>query len=212
MDQDHGYCPIDSNHRNLTTQQISPALKAHKETETSVTQSNDSKKQNIVQVVTETREQTQKRSSLETTVIDQDRKTEITYWRVLLLENLTTIIHSNSETIRRDIFARLELAEKELDTYIQQTKDQFLSITSSSATSKVDTETHTLITKSVKQSLDCVESIKATVVLQIGVVREIINRIEVEDIDVITERLHAVIHRTQERVHHTFDSGSYDCL
>ncbi|KAG0997133.1 hypothetical protein G6F28_003187 [Rhizopus arrhizus] len=195
------------NHVSVTKQQISHALKAHKETETSVTQSNDSKKQNIVQVVTETREQTQKRISLETTVIVQERKTEITNWLVLLLENLTTIIHSNSETIRRDIFARLELAEKELDTYIQQTKDQFLSITSSSATSKVDTETHTLITKSVKQSLDCVESIKATVVLQIGVVREIINRIEVEDIDVITERLHAVIHRTQERVHHTFDSG-----
>ena len=169
--------------------------------------SGEEKHENVVQVVVETREQTQKRISLETTVIVQERKTEITNWLVLLMESLTTIIHSNSDNIRRDLFARLDVAEKEVDTIVQDTKKKFLSIASSSATSKVDVETQKLVTSSMKQSLDCIDNIKVTVLRQISVVREILSRIEVEDIDVITERIHAVITRTQHRVHHTFDAG-----
>ncbi|CEG67486.1 hypothetical protein RMATCC62417_03911 [Rhizopus microsporus] len=169
--------------------------------------SGEEKHENVVQVVVETREQTQKRISLETTVIVQERKTEITNWLVLLMESLTTIIHSNSDNIRRDLFARLDVAEKEVDTIVQDTKKKFLSITSSSATSKVDVETQKLVTSSMKQSLDCIDNIKVTVLRQISVVREILSRIEVEDIDVITERIHAVITRTQQRIHHTFDAG-----
>ncbi|EIE89124.1 hypothetical protein RO3G_13835 [Rhizopus delemar RA 99-880] len=217
------------NHISVTKQQIYGAFEVHKQTESSVAVtssedvkltkedanastsidvvSKDQKHENVVQIVTETREQTQKRISLETTVIVQERKTEITNWLVLLMESLTTIIHSNSDSIRRDIFTRLELAEKEVETYVQDTKQRFLSLTSSSANSKVDAETQKLAVNSIKQSLDCIENIKATLIIQISVIREIITRIEVEDITVITERLHAVIDRAQQRVHHTLDSG-----
>lgn len=203
------------NHVCATKQQIDNALEVHYKTETTVveeakkTSDSTEKKEtiNVIEVVTETREQTQKRFSLETTVIVQESKTEVTNWLVLLLENITTIIHGNSETIRKDIFSRLEVAEKEVDVYIQETKQKFLSISKTTATSHVEAETHTLVVNSVKQTLDCIDSMRATLILQISVLREVINRIEVEDIDVITERLEAVITRTQIRVHHTLEVG-----
>lgn len=212
------------NHVSATKHQVDSALEVHYKADSSTTtvvdkkeeskQSSSSTKEttttvseNVVEVVTETREQTQKRFSLETTVIVQESKIRVTSWLVLLLENITSIIHGNSESIRKDIFARLEVAEKEVDVYIQETKQKFLSISKTSATSHVETETQTLVVKSVKQTLDCIDSIKATLVLQISVLREVINRIEVEDIDVITERLEAVITRTQNRVHHTLEVG-----
>ncbi|CEP07259.1 hypothetical protein [Parasitella parasitica] len=193
------------NHVSATKQQVDSALEVHynkKESTSSTVVS-----ENIVQVVKESRQQTQKRFSLETTVIVQESKTHITNWLVLLLENITSIIHGNSETIRKDIFARLDVAEKELDVFIKQTKDKFLMTSNTSATSHVETETQTLVVNSVKQTLDCIDSIKATLLVQISVLREVINRIEVEDIDVITERLEAVITRTQKRVHHTLEVG-----
>lgn len=203
------------NHVCATKQQIDNALEVHYKTETTVVE--DTKKTsestetkntvNVIEVVTETREQTQKRISLETSIIIQENKTQVTNWLVLLLENITTIIHGNSETIRKDIFSRLEVADKEIDVYIQETKQKFLTISKTSATSHVNAETHTLVVNSVKQTLDCIDSIRATLVLQISVLREVITRIEVEDIDVITERLEAVITRTQVRVHHTLEFG-----
>lgn len=190
------------NHVSVTKQQINTAFETHKFTTAAV-----EKQENVVQIVTETREQTQKRISLEATVIVQERKTEITNYLVLLMESITTIIHSHSESIRADIFARLELAEKEVEIYIQDTKQRFLSITSTSVAHQTDIETQKLASNSLKQSLDCIENIRATLIIQISVVRETFSRIEVEDIDVITERLHAIIDRAQHRVHHTFDAG-----
>ncbi|KAI9277828.1 hypothetical protein BY458DRAFT_585168 [Sporodiniella umbellata] len=214
------------NHVSITKHQINSAFEAHKKTEfsTAIVQSDDkvklstddtaievvsdqTKHENIVQVVTETREQTQKRITLETTLIVQERKTEITNWLVLLMENITTIIHGNSQSIRADIFARLEIAEREVETYIEETKKRFFTITSSSVSNKIDVDTQKLATTSIKQCLDCIENIRTTLIIQISVVREVFTRIEVEDIDVITERLHAIVDRAQQRVHHTFDSG-----
>ncbi|KAI8644598.1 hypothetical protein BD408DRAFT_441591 [Parasitella parasitica] len=209
------------NHVSATKQQVDSALEVHYKKATSTVVAIDQSKktqivgqkkqdtavENVVQVVKESRQQTQKRFSLETTVIVQESKTHITNWLVLLLENVTSIIHGNSETIRKDIFARLDVAEKDLDVFIKQTKDKFLLTSKTSATSHVETETQTLIVNSVKQTLDCIDSIKATLLVQIAVLREVINRIEVEDIDVITTRLEAVITRTQKRVHHTLEIG-----
>lgn len=203
------------NHVHATKQQIDSALEVHYKNETSTvveeskTTSSEKKSteivQNVVEVVTETREQTQKRFTLETTLIVQESKTRVTNWLVLLLENITSIIHGSSESIRKDIFSRLELAEKEVDVYIAETKQKFSS--ASKTTSHVETKTQTLVINSVKQTLDCIDSIRATLLLQISVLREVITRIEVEDIDVITERLEAVITRTQKRVHHTLEVG-----
>lgn len=216
------------NHVAATKQQVDSALEVHYKKDTSTTvvavdQSKTSsasnsktqveKKQqntvveNVVEVVKESRQQTQKRFSLETTVIVQESKTHITNWLVLLLENVTSIIHGSSETIRKDIFARLDVAEKDVDVFIKETKDKFLATSKTSATSHVEAETQTLIVNSVKQTLDCIDSIKATLLLQLSVLRQVIHRIEVEDIDVITQRLEAIIHRTQQRVHHTLEVG-----
>lgn len=202
------------NHVCATKQQIEHALEAHCKNDCTMeeskkyTGSTDKKEQiNVVEVVTESREQTQKRFTLETTVIVQESKTKITNWLVLLLESITSLIHGNSETIKKDIFARLELAEKEINQYIEETKQKFLLVSKTTATSQVDVHTHTLVVNSVKQTLDCIDSIRSTLVLQMSVLHEVINRIEVEDIDVITERLEAVITRTQKRVHHTLEVG-----
>lgn len=210
------------NHVCATKQQVDSALELHYKKDTSTvvtvdqsknkTQVVDQKKQetvveNVVEVIKESRQQTQKRFSLETTVIVQESKTRVTNWLVLLLENVTSIIHGNSESIRKDILTRLNVAEKEVDVIIKETKDKFLATSKTTATSHVETETQALIVNSVKQTLDCIDSIKSTLVLQISVLRETINRIEVEDIDVITERLEAIIHRTQQRVYHTLEVG-----
>ncbi|KAG2213475.1 hypothetical protein INT47_009149, partial [Mucor saturninus] len=203
------------NHVSATKQQIDSALEVHHKTSTTVTEdtkktSDSSEKKNsvnVIEVVTETREQTQKRLSLETSIVVQESKTRVTNWLVLLLESITTIIHGNSETIRKDIFSRLEVADKEIDVFIQETKQKFLTISKTTATSHVNAETHALVVNSIKQTLDCIDSMRATLILQISVLREVITRIEVEDIDVITERLEAVITRTQVRVHHTLETG-----
>jgi hypothetical protein len=208
------------NHVCAIKHQIDSALEVHYKNETSTavvvdqskkTQGGSTNKQtvveNVVEVVNETREQTQKRISLETTVIVQESKTQITNWLVLLLENITGIIHGHSETIRKDIFARLEDAEKEVNVFIKQTKDKFIAISKTTATSHAEAHTQTLVVNSVKQTLDCIDSIRTTLILQISVLREVITRIEVEDIDVITQRLEAVIARTQKRVHHTLEIG-----
>lgn len=202
------------NHVCATKHQIDSALEVHYKKETTIiednkTSSSTEKKDsvNVIEVVTETREQTQKRISLETSIIVQESKTKVTNWLVLLLESITTIIHGNSETIRKDIFSRLEVADNEIDVFIQETKQKFLTISKTTATSHVNAEIHTLVVNSVKQTLDCIDSMRATLILQISVLREVITRIEVEDIDVITERLEAVITRTQTRVHHTLETG-----
>lgn len=209
------------NHVSATKHQVDSALEVHykkdtstvvtidqsKKTQVAGTQKQETATENVVEIVKESRQQTQKRFNLETTVIVQESKTHITNWLVLLLENVTTIIHGDSGTIRKDIFARLDVAEKEVDVFIKVTKDKFLVTSKISATSHVETETQTLIVNSVKQTLDCIDSIKSTLILQISVLREIINRIEVEDIDIITERLEAVITRTRTRISHTLETG-----
>jgi hypothetical protein len=200
------------NHVYATKHQIDSALEVHYKNKTSTAVVVDQSKktqgvENVVEIVNETREQTQKRFSLETTVIVQESKTQITNWLVLLLENITGIIHGSSETIRKDIFAKLEVAEKEVDVIIKQTKDKFVATSKITATSHVEANTQTLVVNSIKQTLDCIDSIRTTLILQISVLREVITRIEVEDIDIITERLEAVITRTQKRVHHTLEVG-----
>ena len=197
------------NHVHATKQQIDSALEVHSKTEQSTvidtTKTSSEHVQNVIEVVTETCEQTQKRFTLETTLLIEESKTRITNWSVLLLENITSTIHGNSETIRKDIFARLDAAEKEAEVFITETKNKFSSI--SKTTNRVESETQVLVVNSVKQTLDCIDSIRATLLSQISVLREVINRIEVEDIDVITERLEAVTTRTQKRVHHTLEVG-----
>ncbi|KAI8376915.1 hypothetical protein BD560DRAFT_445435 [Blakeslea trispora] len=211
------------NYVSATKQQVSTALEIHFENASSITSTVDQSKvthgqaittheqtkatENTIQIVKETRQQTQKRFQLETTVIVQESKTKITNWLVLLLSDITTIIHGNSETIRKDILTKLDTAEREIDVMIKEIKNQFLSTTKTSATSQVEMDTQTLVINSVKQTLDCVDSIRTVLALQLSVVREVITRIEVEDVDIITERLEAVVHRTQTRVSHTLETG-----
>lgn len=202
------------NHVCATKQQIDSALEVHCKNDHTIeeskkyTGSNDKKEHiNVVEVITESREQTQKRFTLETTVIVQESKTKVTSWLVLLLESITTILHGDSETIKKDIFYRLQVAEKEINVYIEETKQKFLTVSKTTATSHVEVETHTLVVNSVKQTLDCVDSMRTTLLLQMSVLHEAINRIEVEDIDVITKRLEAIITRTQKRVYHTLEIG-----
>lgn len=207
------------NHICATKHQIDSALEVHCKNETSTIVADDQSKktqgehtkkqtvQNVVDIVKETPKQTQERFKLETTVIVQESKTEITNWLVLLLESISDMIHGNSKTIRKDIFAKLEVAHKEIDVFVKQTKDKFITTSKTTATSHVETQTQTLVVNSVKQTLDCIDSIRATVFIQISLIREVITRIDVEDIDIITRRLEAIITRTQKRVHHTLEVG-----
>jgi hypothetical protein len=210
------------NHVTAAKQQINSALEVHCDTTTKVDtiesevtntkvteviqKKEEVKKEEVkIEVVTETREQTKERFRLEMVTVVQESKVQINNWLVLLLENITTIVHGNSETIRKDILKRLEAAEKELDVFIPDMKNKFSSTNKTSATSHVDTETHTLVVNAQKQSLDCVDSIRSTLLIQISVIREVITRIEVEDIEVIVQRVESIVERTKQRVHHTLD-------
>ncbi|KAI8997486.1 hypothetical protein BDB01DRAFT_735435 [Pilobolus umbonatus] len=200
------------NYMKVTKQQIHQALEVHRANEMSTivdqTDKNQTvKHENVVEVITETREQTKKRFELEATVIVQESKTRVTKWLMILLESMTTIIKKNSENCRHELTKKLDIAEKEADGFVRETKENFLKISTSYATSHVEKSTQEMIINSVKQTLDCIESIKSTLHTQITVMREIITRIQVDEVTIITERLYAVIHRTEKRVHHTFEVG-----
>lgn len=211
-------------HVSVVKQQVYSALEVHYQHKDSTVVVEETKKiqaegsqvtdkkettviENKVQVVTETKEQTQKRFTLETTVIVQETKTRMTNYLVLLLDSITSIIHGNSETIRQDIFKRLDEANNEIDVLIKEAKEKYTNVSKESAKYHVEVETQVLVVNSIKQTLDCIESIRTTLLTQLTVLREVINRIEVEDIDVITERLEAIITRTRTRIYHTLEVG-----
>ncbi|KAL0082968.1 hypothetical protein J3Q64DRAFT_1680051 [Phycomyces blakesleeanus] len=198
------------NYTLISKKQLEKALAVHVSTEsTQVTKGSDEK---TVVVVQETQEQIVERTRVEVQVVVEETKTTLTRWLDTLHEDIRVVTRRGGPNVRQEITVLITEAEKKKAVLIQEAKLKFVSIDQTSATSQTSTEVTTLVTTAHKQALDCIDNVNATVEFQITLVNEAISRVDVEEYQVVEERLTTIITRTKERVFHILDNATHTAI
>ncbi|KAI7870383.1 hypothetical protein BDF14DRAFT_87604 [Spinellus fusiger] len=197
----------------VTKKQVEKALAVHCIVQSVKTSGKDiqvvsSKTESTVVVVQETKEQVKERTQQELSIVVEETKQHLTIWLETLQQRISTLLRQGGPEVRQQVLYIITEAEKEKKDLIQEAKLKFVSVDNTSAASHTSTEITTLVSTAHSQALECLDSINTTVTFQMTLVNETISRIDVEEHQVIEERLSTIVHRTKERVHHILDHAT----
>ncbi|KAG0168299.1 hypothetical protein DFQ28_004983 [Apophysomyces sp. BC1034] len=171
-------------------------------------QKNSSTQNVVVVVADETKEQIQERTRKEMTVVAQETKAKLGVWLDALHEDLKTTIRRNDVNVKEQVVKLVESAKEEAETFVQETKIRFIEVDQTSAVAHTDSETAILVSNAHKQALDCLDSIKTVITFQISVLNDVVAHADIEQSDLVEERLTAVVTRAKERVNYTLDHST----
>lgn len=181
------------NHVFITKQKLNTVLRAHYTSKTSQINSSHSSEEKI-----------QKRFESESKAITENSKNQLVFLlSQLLSELIIALYNTSSTTIRLNMIQRIETAKKDFTAHIDQIKDQF--------TSSINGyyQQQTLATSALHQTVSCLENMKTFIMMQLSLLKNELNRTKAEDITVITERMEAILYRTQTRVQRTLEMDIY---
>ncbi|KAI9015229.1 hypothetical protein CLU79DRAFT_721546, partial [Phycomyces nitens] len=182
--------------KTIKTEEI-PTTVTSTKTVTKVSQ--DGSIVNVVVVVDETKEEVEERTRKEMTQVVDETKTKLDGWLDGLLVSTREIICRGGDNCREEITLLVKNAEEEATQLVQDAKISFITINKSAPVQSE--EIRTLISKTQKQALDSLDSIKDTIHSRVVVIEDVVaNTDDLSNFDAVNEKITSTVTRTKKQI------------
>ncbi|KAI8393507.1 uncharacterized protein BYT42DRAFT_507095 [Radiomyces spectabilis] len=161
-----------------------------------------------VTIVEETKEEARERVRKDLQVVTVEIKNRLALRLDVLVKDIRVVIQQGGNDVQEEVTKLVAAAESEIDILIKEFKAQFISSGKTSETTHTRTEIACLVTKAHKQSLDCLDSLKATVMMKLSLIRKLVLRIRVEELITIDEQISAIVVRTKKHIYHVLEHST----
>ncbi|OAD73706.1 carbohydrate-binding module family 13 protein [Phycomyces blakesleeanus NRRL 1555(-)] len=154
---------------------------------------------NVVVIVDETKEEVEERTRTEMVHVVDETKTNLAGWLDGLLVSTREIIRRGGNNCREEVTLLVKNAEEEATQLVQDAKIKFITI-NKSAPSQSE-EIRTLVSKTQKEALDCLDNIKDTIHSRVVVIEDVVSSSDdLSNFDVIDEKLTSTVTRTKNQI------------
>ena len=156
----------------------------------------------------ETKEEVQARVQKEVTLAIQDTKTKLSGWLDLLIKNIHTSIQREGCDIPTEIQHLLEEANQQVDDIIKTAKAQIVSSGDEQVLLRTDTTVAGNVSYARNQALYIIDQIRVTLYSQTASLKQVVARIDSNDIAAVDERVFNRIALIKDRLNHSLDQAA----
>ncbi|KAG2220499.1 hypothetical protein INT45_000910, partial [Circinella minor] len=156
----------------------------------------------------ETKGEIQARVQKEVTLAIQDTKTKLSGWLDLLIKNIHTSIQREGCDVPTEIQHLLEEANQQVDDIIKTVKAQIVSSGDEQILLRTDATAAGHVAYARNQALYIIDQIKITLYSQTASLKQVVARIDSNDIATVDERVFNRIALIKDRLNHSLDQAA----